>query len=276
MPYQLSDSLSIRARNLAFYELVAEKLKEQRICSLPPFNQTFFSREYDILWMKWPNGVSIHLSIFKGQPFCCLEMSVPNGTHTAKKFPSPLTNCSTVVWSKHTKLIFLLIRNSSVETAETMCSIGTHDNKGDNFMKTVSIINLKGGVAKTLTTVSMAYALSQQYNARVLVVDNDKQGNCSKTFGVHSYDRMSIADLMLDRDADLAEVIQHTKYDRIDVIPANMTLLTANMQVMMDSSRPQQTRLRTALRKVADLYDYCLIDNAPDINISTVKRSCCI
>ena len=42
-------------------------------------------------------------------------------------------------------------------------------------MKTVSIINLKGGVAKTLTTVSMAYALSQQYNARVLVVDNDKQ-----------------------------------------------------------------------------------------------------
>ena len=69
-------------------------------------------------------------------------------------------------------------------------------------MKTVSIINLKGGVAKTLTTVSMAYALSQQYNARVLVVDNDKQGNCSKTFGVHSYDRMSIADLMLDRDAD--------------------------------------------------------------------------
>lgn len=68
-------------------------------------------------------------------------------------------------------------------------------------MKTVSIINLKGGVAKTLTTVSMAYALSQQYNARVLVVDNDKQGNCSKTFGVHSYDRQSIADLMLDRDS---------------------------------------------------------------------------
>ena len=124
-----------------------------------------------------------------------------------------------------------------METAETMCSNGTHDYKGDNFMKTVSIINLKGGVAKTLTTVSMAYALSQQYNARVLVVDNDKQGNCSKTFGVHSYDRQSIADLMLDRDADLAEVIQHTKYDRIDVIPANMTLLTANMQVMMVRSR---------------------------------------
>ena len=97
-------------------------------------------------------------------------------------------------------------------------------------MKTVSIINLKGGVAKTLTTVSMAYALSQQHNARVLVVDNDKQGNASKAFGVYNSEDKSIADLMLNRDADLAEVIQHTKYDRIDVIPANMTLLTANIE----------------------------------------------
>lgn len=43
-------------------------------------------------------------------------------------------------------------------------------------MKTISIINLKCGVAKTLTTISMAYALSQTHNARILVVDNDKQG----------------------------------------------------------------------------------------------------
>ena len=87
MPYQLSDSLSIRARNLAFYELVAEKLKEQRICSLPPFNQTFFSREYGILWIKWPNGVSIHLSIISGRPFCGLTMSIPNGVPYRKEIP---------------------------------------------------------------------------------------------------------------------------------------------------------------------------------------------
>lgn len=87
MPYQLSDSLSIRARNLAFYELVAEKLKEQRVCSLPPFTQTFFSKEYDILWMKWLNGVSVHLSIIKGSPLCCLEMNVPNGIPYRKEIP---------------------------------------------------------------------------------------------------------------------------------------------------------------------------------------------
>ena len=79
MTYLLSDSLSIRDRNIALYEMVAEKLKEERVCPLPPFSLTLFSKERETLWMKWPNGVSVHLSIFKGQPFCYLEMSVPNG-----------------------------------------------------------------------------------------------------------------------------------------------------------------------------------------------------
>lgn len=87
MPYQLSDSLSVRTRNMAFYELAAEKLKEQQFCSLPPFTQTFFAKEYDVLWMKWLNGVSVHLSIINGQPFCCLEMSVPNGIPYRKEIP---------------------------------------------------------------------------------------------------------------------------------------------------------------------------------------------
>ena len=54
-------------------------------------------------------------------------------------------------------------------------------------MKTISIINLKGGVAKTLTADSMAHVLATLHNKRVLLVDNDKQGNTSKAFGVHSY-----------------------------------------------------------------------------------------
>ena len=66
-----------------------------------------------------------------------------------------------------------------------MCSIGTRD-KGIIKMKTVSIINLKGGVAKTLTTISMAHILSEKHGKRVLVIDNDKQGNLSKAVGVHS------------------------------------------------------------------------------------------
>ena len=138
-------------------------------------------------------------------------------------------------------------------------------------MKTVSIINLKGGVAKTLTTISMAHILAEKHGKRVLVIDNDKHANSSKTFGVHGYEHKSIADIMLDRNINMDEVIRHTTYQHIDMIPANMDLLSVNKQVMMDSSRPQQTRLRTALRKISDLYDYCLIDNAPDINISIIN-----
>ncbi len=79
MTYQLSNSLSIHERNMAFYGLVDEKIQDQRFCSLPPFPQTFFAKEYDILWMKWLNGVSVHLSIINGHPFCSLEMDIPNG-----------------------------------------------------------------------------------------------------------------------------------------------------------------------------------------------------
>lgn len=138
-------------------------------------------------------------------------------------------------------------------------------------MKTISIINLKGGVAKTLTAGSMAYILAAFHGRRVLLVDNDKQGNTSKAFGVHSYEDKSISDILTARRIDPHEAIKKTRYESIDIIPANMTLIRANLEVMLDSARPQQTRLRGALDPVAGDYDYCIIDNAPDINISTIN-----
>lgn len=138
-------------------------------------------------------------------------------------------------------------------------------------MKTISIINLKGGVAKTVTAVSMVHILAHYHGERVLLVDNDKQGNASKTFGVHSYARDSLSELLTDRRADPHAVIRKTAYKNIDVIPANMTLLKANLEIMLDSTRTQQTRLRCALRSVENEYTYCIIDNAPDINISTIN-----
>lgn len=138
-------------------------------------------------------------------------------------------------------------------------------------MKTISIINLKGGVAKTLTAGSMAHILAVYHGKRVLLIDNDKQGNTSKAFGVHSYDDKSISDVLTARRIDPHEVIKKTRFENIDVLPANMTLIRANLEVMLDSTRPQQTRLRAALDPVAGEYDYCIIDNAPDINISTIN-----
>ena len=137
-------------------------------------------------------------------------------------------------------------------------------------MKTTAVINLKGGVAKTITAANLAHILTTVFGKRVLIIDNDKQGNTSKMFGVHGYEQYTLSEI-LTHQCDIEETIRHTRYENLDVIPANMTLLKANMAVMMDSTRPQQTRIKKALLKVAERYDYCIIDNAPDINISVIN-----
>ena len=119
-------------------------------------------------------------------------------------------------------------------------------------MKVLSIINLKGGVAKTISSVNMAHILAAVHGCKVLLIDNDKQGNASKILNRHSYNGKGTAEVMTQRGIDPAEVIQKTDYDGLDIITANMNLLTANLEVMLDQSRPQQTRF-------------------PDINISTIN-----
>lgn len=138
-------------------------------------------------------------------------------------------------------------------------------------MKTISIINLKGGVGKTFTAVNMAHILAAYYKKRVLLFDNDKQGNTSKFFGVHDYERKSAADVLTTRGMAIADAIRKTDYDLIDVMPSNMGLLKANLEVMLDTTRPQQTRFRAALDQLDHEYSYCIFDNAPDINMSTIN-----
>ncbi|MCM1217524.1 MAG: AAA family ATPase [Lachnospiraceae bacterium] len=137
-------------------------------------------------------------------------------------------------------------------------------------MKTVAIINMKGGCGKTTTAVNMAHILGRHYGKRVLLVDNDKQGNASKAYAVHSYGLPSVADI-LTGGTDILEVIRKTDFDFIDVIPANMHLLTANLEIIMDQEIEQQTILRDQFERVDPMYDYCIIDCPPDINISVIN-----
>lgn len=116
----------------------------------------------------------------------------------------------------------------------------------------------------------MAYTLTQE-NFRVLLIDNDKQGNASKFFGAHDYNKLSIADVLVEKNIDLKKIIQHTEHDRLDILPANMTLLRADKEVLFDTTRMQQTRLLQALKNVNDLYDYVVIDNAPDLSMSIIN-----
>lgn len=139
-------------------------------------------------------------------------------------------------------------------------------------MKTISIINLKGGVAKTISAVNIAHILATVHGKRVLLVDNDKQGNVSKMFGVHDYAAPSIADILTQRKT-ASDVLGASEYRDLSIIPANMNLLKANLEVLLDSTRSQQTRLRAAFRSLESVckFDFCIIDCAPDINISTIN-----
>ncbi len=138
-------------------------------------------------------------------------------------------------------------------------------------MKTIAIINMKGGCAKTTTAVNMAYILARDYDKKVLVIDNDKQGNLSKACGVWSYDNPSLADLLTGQE-EIGGVLQAApKMPNMAVIPANMHLLTANLAVIKDEEREQATIISKELEKVKEIFDYCIIDCPPDINVSVIN-----
>lgn len=140
-------------------------------------------------------------------------------------------------------------------------------------MKVLSLLNLKGGVAKTFTTVNMAYELHRR-GYKVLLLDNDKQGNLSKAYG--RYDAESVAPitkLLSGEWQAAAELIQRTDYEGIDIIPANMSLMGATWQLTTEETGNQIERYKrlAQLDAVGAYYDYCIIDNPPDIGLNVVN-----
>lgn len=141
-------------------------------------------------------------------------------------------------------------------------------------MRIISIINLKGGVGKTFTAAQMGYLLSQKHNARVLMLDNDKQGNLSKLFGAYDRNGMCPAAQLLMGRAKAWEVNKETKYHNLDIISANMNLLTATMELQQDGSEDQCGRfdsIRFTPNREGYAYDYVVIDNPPDIGLNVIN-----
>ena len=143
-------------------------------------------------------------------------------------------------------------------------------------MRVISIINLKGGVGKTVTSANMAYELAEHHMSKVLIVDNDKQGNISRLFKCYEEnEECGMSEVMLKKANK--QSIKHTEYTNIDLISANMTLLSANLQVMKDEGE-QHTRLRKFLDSLEDeenAYDYVIIDNPPTIDMCVINALAC-
>ncbi len=132
--------------------------------------------------------------------------------------------------------------------------------------KIISVLNLKGGCGKTTTSANMAYILAKDYGKRVLVIDNDKQGNITKTFNADA-SKKTLTDVIIGEPITAA--IQ-TVENGIDICPADMNLLTANLALITNTEIDQTAILKDSLAEVMDNYDYCIIDCPPDINISVI------
>ena len=142
-------------------------------------------------------------------------------------------------------------------------------------MRIASVINLKGGVGKTMGAINIAHILAEVHGKRVLLVDNDKQGSVSRFFGAHSYNAPSIADVLTTKGYNVEDAVQPwlkiSPPGWLDILPANMMLLRAEKEILLDCSRPQQTRLKRALQSVEQMYDFAIIDCAPDLNMSAIN-----
>ncbi len=133
----------------------------------------------------------------------------------------------------------------------------------------IAMCNQKGGVGKTTTTINLGAALTE-HGRSVLLVDFDPQGSLSVGLGVnpHTLDR-SIYNLLLSRDVGIDEVITDTGVDGMDILPSNIDLSAAEVQLVSEVAR-EQTLLRV-LEPIKDRYDFILIDCAPSLGLLTIN-----
>ncbi|MHA6799903.1 ParA family protein [Bounagaea algeriensis] len=133
----------------------------------------------------------------------------------------------------------------------------------------VAMCNQKGGVGKTTSTINLGAALAE-YGRRVLLVDFDPQGALSVGLGVqpHQLDR-TIHNVIMESSAKLTEIVQQTSVDGMDLLPSNIDLSAAEVQLVAEVGREQA--LQRALRGAAKEYDYVLVDCQPSLGLLTVN-----
>ena len=135
--------------------------------------------------------------------------------------------------------------------------------------RVIAMCNQKGGVGKTTTTINLAAALAE-YGRRVLIVDFDPQGAASAGLGINSQDLdFTIYNLLMSSKVSIRDAIEHTKIENLDLVPANIDLSAAEVQLVNEVAREQA--LTRALRPVIDEYDVILIDCQPSLGLLTVN-----
>lgn len=140
--------------------------------------------------------------------------------------------------------------------------------------KIISLVNQKGGVGKTTSSINLAASLGA-LSKKALLIDLDPQGNATTGVGINKADiSKSVYDLLIDQ-AELKEVIVKTKFKNLFVIPATINLAGIDIE-LMEKSRSEAgfvkgEQLKKHLEQAKEMFDYIIIDCPPSLGILTIN-----
>ena len=135
--------------------------------------------------------------------------------------------------------------------------------------KAIAIFNQKGGVGKTTTNINLGACLAR-LGKRILLVDVDPQGNTTSGIGLVKRElEETVYDAMIMDHYDVRDAIVRTDVPNLDILPASIDLAGAEIELV--NLRNRENRLRSALQKVREQYDYIFIDCPPSLGLLTIN-----
>ncbi len=140
---------------------------------------------------------------------------------------------------------------------------------GHGNARIIAMCNQKGGVGKTTTTINLGAALAE-YGRKVLLVDFDPQGSLSVGLGLNPHQmELTVYNLLMQPDVNVEDVVVPTGVEGMDLLPSNIDLSAAEVQLVQEVAREQT--LQRVLAAARETYDVILIDCQPSLGLLTVN-----